>query len=95
MAIRSIEKCVPFTTQIFDFGGTRVQSWQNDQIDILQKNKKMIAMGFFFFMVNSYEVNKKNSNEAPESHLSRAQKIPKHAKNDIRSIRVGTFFRLK
>ena len=40
MAIRSIKNDFPFTTQTFVFSWTRVQSWQNDHIDIFGKTKK-------------------------------------------------------
>jgi hypothetical protein len=40
MAIRSIKNDFLFTTQAFVFSWTLVQSWQNGQIDIFEKNQK-------------------------------------------------------
>ena len=51
MAIRSIKNALRFTTQTFVFSWTRVQSWQNGQIDIFEKNQKNFFLddcdGFF------------------------------------------------
>ena len=65
MAVRSIKNDFTFTTFLL-LSCTRVQSWQNGQIDIFEKNQKnkilrWLRCFFFLFMVNSYETNKKIS----------------------------------
>ena len=99
MAIRSIKNAFRFTTQTFVFSWTRVQSWQNGQIDIFEKSQKKTFLRwlrwvFFLFMANSYEINKKIPMRLLGGIKAGRKKIksPKHAKiMFLGSTRVANF----
>ena len=75
------------------FDGTRVQSWQNDHIEIFgKKNQRLLRWFFFLLMINSHETNRKISMRLLDGIMA-GRKSSKHAKNMILgSNLVGTFF---